>query len=109
MKDISVQTFDDAFKVLREGFYKGLSIYQITEMTGLAQNTINRIASGEKSATCDVIKAMCIPAGLGLSHVLSNRTKEEIEVAREASVKRRALKKANRKPNSKSLIKGDES
>ena len=109
MKDISAQSFDDAFKVLMEGFYKGLSIYRITEMTGLAQNTINKIASGENSATCDVIKAMCIPAGLGLHYVLSKRTKEEIEVDREAFVKRRALKKANRKPNGKSLIKGGKS
>ena len=106
MNNISAQTFDDAFKALMNGFYEGRSIYQITEMTGLAQNTINRIVRGEKSATSDVIQSMCIPAGLGMHHVLSKRTREEIEAARMLQQEKRVLKKANRKPNRISLIKG---
>jgi hypothetical protein len=106
MDNISAQTFDDAFKALMNGFYKGKSIYQITEMTGLAQNTINRIARGEKSATCDVVRAMCIPAGMGLHHVLSKRTPEELKKAKIQREYDRKIKKANRKPNRTSLIKG---
>ena len=101
---IESENLDEMFNVLMNEYYRGLSVYRIREMTGLASGTINMIKNGKKHATVDVIKAMCVPVGLGLHHVLSKRTKEELETARLTQAKNKAEKKARRK-TSKSLIK----
>tara|TARA_R110000851_G_scaffold244370_1_gene397181 strand:+ start:161 stop:487 length:327 start_codon:yes stop_codon:yes gene_type:complete len=108
MKSIEASSFNEMFKVLMKGFYKGKSLYAVTELTGLSNSTINNIVSGEVNASEDVIKAMCIPAGMGLHHVLSARTEEELNAARALRIKQRAAKK-RRRNKSKSLIKGSES
>jgi hypothetical protein len=107
MKSIEASSFNEMFNILMKGFYKGMNIYTITKTTGLSQSTLNRVNSGEILASQDVIEAMCIPAGMGLHHVLSTRTEEELNVTRALRVKQRAAKK-RRRNKSKSLIKGSE-
>jgi hypothetical protein len=107
MKSIEASSFNEMFDILMNGFYKGKSIHYVKQITDLSQNTLNNIANGQVNASEDVIKAMCIPAGLGLHHVLSTRTEEELNAARELRIKQRAAKK-RRRNKSKSLIKGSE-